>query len=68
MWSDELDNKMKEATEGYHPAYDDKAWDKMEVLLDKHLPQEKKRRRFILLLLPLLLVGTGIFLVIQKRG
>jgi hypothetical protein len=68
MWSDELDNKMKEATEGYHPAYDDKAWDKMELLLDKHLPQEKKRRRFILLLLPLLLVGTGIFLIIQKRG
>jgi hypothetical protein len=68
MWSDELDNKMKEATEGYQPAYDDKAWDKMELLLDKHLPQEKKRRRFILLLLPLLLVGTGIFLVIQKPG
>lgn len=68
MWSDELDNKMKEATEGYQPAYDDKAWDKMELLLDKHLPQEKKRRRFILLLLPLLLVGTGIFLVFQKGG
>jgi hypothetical protein len=68
MWSDDLDNKMKEVTEGYHPAYDDKAWDKMEVLLDKHLPQEKKRRRFILLLLPLLLVGTGIFLISQKRA
>lgn len=67
MWSDDLDNKMKEATEGYQPAFDDKAWDKMEVLLDKHLPQEKRRRRFILLLLPLLLVGTGIFLIIQKQ-
>lgn len=68
MWSDELDNKMKKATEGYQPAYDDKAWDKMELLLDKHLPQEKKRRRFILLLLPLLLVGTGIFFIFQKPG
>jgi len=67
MWSDELDNKMKKATESYHPAYDEKAWDKMELLLDKHLPKEKKRRRFILLLLPLLLVGTGIFFVIQKQ-
>lgn len=68
MWSDELDNKMKEATEGYHPAYDAKAWDKMELLLNKHLPQEKRRRRFILLLLPLLLVGTGIFYMVQKPG
>jgi hypothetical protein len=68
MWSDELDNKMKEGTEGYRPAYDDKAWEKMEVLLDKHLPQEKRRRRFMLLLLPLLLVGIGVFLVIQKQG
>jgi hypothetical protein len=67
MWSDELDNKMKEATEGYQPAYDDKAWDKMEVLLDKHLPLEKKRRRFIFLLLPLLLAGTGIFFLLQKK-
>lgn len=67
MWSDELDNKMKEATGDHYPAYNDKAWDKMEVLLDKHLPQKKKRRRFIFLLLPLLLVGTGIFLLVQKR-
>jgi hypothetical protein len=68
MLSDELDKKLKETTEGYHPAYDEKAWDKMEALLDKHLPLEKKRRRFILLLLPLLLVGTGIFLLLQKPG
>ncbi|MEP7373616.1 MAG: hypothetical protein ABI675_09535 [Chitinophagaceae bacterium] len=70
MLSEELDNKMKEATEGYQPAYDDKAWDKMEALLDKHLPQEKKRRRFIVLLLPLLLVGIGIsiFFILHKPG
>src|SRR5436190_14254762 len=67
MWSDELDMKIKEATEGNHPAYDDKAWDKMEVLLDKHLPLEKKRRRFIFLI-SLLLVGTGIFFTWQKSG
>jgi len=68
MWSDELDNKMKKAAEGYNPAYDDKSWDKMELLLDKHLPLKRKRRRLILLLLPLLLVGTGIFFMIPKNG
>ena len=67
MWSDELDKKIKEATEGNHPAYDDKAWDKMEVLLDKHLPLEKKRRRFIFLI-SLLLVGTATFFAWQKSG
>jgi hypothetical protein len=69
MWSDEIDKKIRETAEGYnHPAYDDKAWDKMEVLLDKHLPTEKKRRRFILFwLLPLALVGTGLFFILQKK-
>jgi hypothetical protein len=68
MLSDELDKKIKETAEGYHPAYDEKAWDKMEVLLDKHLPLEKKRRRFILLLLSLFLIGTGTFFILQKPG
>jgi len=67
MWSDELDNKMRETTEGSHPAYKEKAWVKMEELLDKHLPQ--KRRRFIpLLLLPLAIIGTGIFFAIQQHS
>src|SRR6185436_10142827 len=56
MWSDELDNKMRETTEGSHTAYEERAWVKMEELLDKHLPQ--KRRRFIpLLLLPLAIIA-----------
>jgi len=67
MWSDEIDDKMKKAADGYNPAYDDKSWDKMELLLDKHLPLKRKRRRFILLLLPLLLVSTGIFYVVLKN-
>src|SRR4030095_3024047 len=67
MWSDELDNKMRETTEGSHPAFEERAWVKMEELLDQHLPQ--KRRRFIpLLLLPLALVGTGIFFAIQQHS
>ncbi len=67
MWSDELENKIRETTEGNQPAYEERAWVKMEELLDKHLPQ--KRRRFIpLILLPLALVGTGIFFAIQQQS
>lgn len=69
MWSDEIDKKIKKTAEGYHqPAYDDKAWDNMEVLLDKHLPIEKRRKWFIIFwLLPLALIGTGIYFIIQKQ-
>src|SRR4030095_4225161 len=67
MWSDELDNKMRETTEGSHTANEERAWVKMEELLDKHLPQ--KRRRFIpLLLLSLAIIGTGIFFAIRQHS
>jgi len=68
MWSDELDNKMRETTEASHPAYEERAWVKMEELLDQHLPQKRKRRFIPLLLLPLAIVGTGIFFAIQQRS
>ena len=55
---------IEEAAEHHHPAYDEMAWDKMEKLLDKHLPQkEDKKRRFIFfLLLFLFLGGAGIII------
>ncbi len=59
---EELDKKIREAAEQHHPAYDEKAWTKMEKLLDKHLPHEKKRRRFIFWLFPFLIAaGSGVF-------
>jgi hypothetical protein len=49
MQFEEFDDKIKEAAENHHPAYDENAWARMEVLLNKHLPQENdRRRRFIL--------------------
>ena len=62
MQFDFFDKKIKEAAENHHPAYDEKAWTKMEKLLDKHLPQKKDDRRRIIffLLLFFLLVGGGI--------
>ncbi|MEO6612916.1 MAG: hypothetical protein ABIT05_10550 [Chitinophagaceae bacterium] len=61
MQSEEIDNRIREAAEHHHPAYDEQAWTKMEQLLDKHLPQkEDDRRRFIFFLLLFLLIGGGI--------
>lgn len=66
MQFEEFDKKVKEAADRHHPAYDQQAWDKMENLLDKHLPvKEDKRRRFLLLLLFTLLLG-GTALLITK--
>lgn len=67
MWSDEINKKIEEAEGTNNPAFNDKAWENMELLLDKHLPQEKKRRRFIFFLLPLALAGGTIFFILQQK-
>lgn len=67
MQSEEFDTKIKRAADHHHPAYDEQAWNKMEQLLDKHLPQEKDdRRRFIFFLLLFLLLGVSAWLVATK--
>lgn len=43
MQFEEYDNKIKEAADNHHPAYDEQAWTKMKKLLDTHLPYEKKK-------------------------
>ncbi|MCW3119541.1 MAG: hypothetical protein JWM28_3623 [Chitinophagaceae bacterium] len=66
MQFDDFDKKIKDAAEHHHPAYDEKAWEKMEKLLNKHLPVEKDdRRRIIFFLLLFLLLGTGAYLLIH---
>ena len=63
MQSDEFDKKIKEAADHHHPAYDEKAWMKMEKLLDTHLPQKKDdRRRIIFFLFLFLIIGGGVTL------
>lgn len=67
MQFEEFDNKIKEAADHHHPAYDENAWARMENLLNKHLPQKKdNRRRFIFFLLFFLLLGGGAWLLISK--
>ncbi len=67
MQSEQFDKKTKEAADHHHPAYDEQAWNRMEKLLDKHLPQkEEGKKRFIFFLLLLLLAGGGTWLLLSK--
>ena len=69
MQFDEFDKKIKDAAEHHHPTYDEKAWEKMEMLLDEHMPVKKDdRRKFIILLLFLFIIGSGAFLLIRYGG
>ena len=61
MLDEEMDDIIRDAVDKHHPAYNDKAWEKMEKKLDKHLPQKEGRRRFIFFLLFFLLLGGGAF-------
>lgn len=67
MQFEDLDRKIREAADQHHPAYDEKAWLKMEKLLNQHLPQEKDgKRRVIFFLLLLFLIGGGSFLLVLQ--
>lgn len=68
MQFDEFDKKVVDAAERHHPPYDEKAWEKMEKLLDKHLPQkDNRRRRAFLWLFLALLIGGGAFIAINSN-
>jgi len=64
---EEINKKIKDAADQYHPAYDDNAWDKMEQMLDEHLPQKKDRRRILYFLPLILLLGGGIIFIISRN-
>lgn len=70
MLSEDFDKRIRDAADHHHPAYDEKAWAGMKKLLDKHMPEEKeKKRRFIFILLfPLLLAGIAWLLVDRLSG
>lgn len=64
---EEINKKIKDAAGQYHPAYEDSAWDKMEQMLDKHLPQKKDRRRILYFLPIILLLGGGLLYIISRN-
>lgn len=64
MLDEEMDDIIKDASDQHYAPYDDQAWSKMENLLDKHLPQKKNRKKFLLFLLLFLLIDAGIAFMI----
>jgi len=64
MWSDKIDKKIQDAASDQQPPFQEKDWNRMEALLDTHLPQEKKKRPFLLWLIFLLLAGTPVLLML----
>jgi hypothetical protein len=67
MQFENFDKKIKEAADQYHPPYNDKAWKKMEKLLDENLPQKKdRRRRFFMLIFLFLLLGISTWILMEK--
>ena len=66
---EENDKRINEAANQHHPAYDEKAWDKMEKLLDEHLPVQKKdKRRIVFWLFLFMLAGGGAAYMLFKPG
>lgn len=67
MQSEDLDKKIREAADKHHPVYDESAWNKMQRLLDEHLPQKKDdKRRIIFFLFFFLMLLGGTYLLISK--
>jgi hypothetical protein len=67
MQFEDFDKRIRDAADNHHPAYEEKAWTKMEKLLNKHMPEEKDdRRRIIFFLLLFLLLAGGTWLFISK--
>lgn len=66
MKPEDFDMKARQASEETFPPFDNEAWNKMEMLLDKHLPQQKEKRRFFFwwfaALIPVVLIG-GYYLI-----
>jgi len=67
MPSENFDKKIKEAAEHNSSSPHEEAWEKMETLLDKHLPQKRKNNKMLFLLLfGFLLIGGGTFILVNK--
>lgn len=66
MLDEEMDDMIRRAAENHHPSYNDKAWEKMEMQLDKHLPQKKDSKKLIFFLLFFLLLGGGLLFTMTR--
>jgi len=68
MLDDEINKRIREAADQYHPGYNEQAWSKMEQMLDEHLPQKKDRRRiFFYFLFAAVLLCGGVYSVYYRN-
>ncbi len=67
MPDEEIDKLIFDAASQHHPPYDDSSWGKMEVLLDKHLPQKKDNKKLIGFLLVILFLGGTVFFGMENN-
>ena len=69
MQSENFDNEIRNSLSQRPPGNEKPEWDKMETLLNKHMPVEKKdRRRVIFILFLFLLLGGGAFFIWKSNG
>ena len=68
MSFNKFDIRVQEAAKHHQPEPDKEAWDKMEKLLDVHLPQKRdiKRRGMWLWILSFIIVGACLFIFIMS--
>ncbi len=68
MRFDLFENRVREAADNHHPAYDEFAWRKMRRLLDQHMPEKERKRRFLFFLPLILFLGGGTWLALEYSG
>ncbi len=67
MSFEELDKKIRDAADMHQPSYNEKAWTKMEHLLDKHLPQKKDHKKRFIFWMIAFLISTSSLLIWLNR-
>lgn len=67
MSFEELDKKIKDAADKHQPSYNEKAWTKMEHLLDKDLPQKKDHKKRFIFWMIAFLISTPLLMIWLNR-
>lgn len=64
----EYDNYLRNAMQSESHEYAEGDWEQMQLLLDKHLPQKKKRRYFLFIILfSVVGLGSGLFYINKQQ-
>ena len=67
MSFEELDKKIKDAADKHQPSYNEKAWTKMEHMLDKDLPQKKDHKKRFIFWMIAFLISTPLLMIWLNR-